>query len=133
MAYCDCPTPREFFVDTNRPLHGALFGAGTRTRTADLRFTKPLLYQLSYTGVVRQDAHYSLLTRMRQGLEGFNRRELSGTRAGRRSSQQDSVLTVFFDHAAGSLARGQSDIDKKYSVLPRARRNVGWQVERFRL
>ena len=28
------------------------YGAGTRTRTADLRFTKPLLYQLSYTGVV---------------------------------------------------------------------------------
>lgn len=26
-------------------------GAGTRTRTADLRFTKPLLYQLSYTGM----------------------------------------------------------------------------------
>ena len=25
-------------------------GAGTRTRTADLRFTKPLLYQLSYAG-----------------------------------------------------------------------------------
>lgn len=25
-------------------------GAGTRTRTADLRFTKPLLYRLSYAG-----------------------------------------------------------------------------------
>ena len=26
-------------------------GAGTRTRTADLRFTKPLLYHLSYAGL----------------------------------------------------------------------------------
>ena len=26
-------------------------GAGARTRTADLRFTKPLLYQLSYAGI----------------------------------------------------------------------------------
>src|SRR4051794_4478639 len=29
---------------------GRLFGAGTRGRTRDLRFTKPLLYQLSYAG-----------------------------------------------------------------------------------
>ena len=28
-------------------------GAATRTRTADLRFTKPLLYQLSYCGAPR--------------------------------------------------------------------------------
>ena len=28
-------------------------GAGARNRTRDLRFTKPLLYQLSYTGTVR--------------------------------------------------------------------------------
>ena len=27
-----------------------LNGAGTRSRTRDLRFTKPLLYQLSYAG-----------------------------------------------------------------------------------
>ena len=29
-----------------------LGGAGARNRTRDLRFTKPLLYQLSYTGTV---------------------------------------------------------------------------------
>ena len=46
-----------------------MFGAGTRIRTADLRFTKPLLYQLSYTGVISQEEHYSLLTRLQQGIE----------------------------------------------------------------
>ena len=64
MATCDCLTPRESYAESNEngPLYGArFFGAGTRTRTADLRFTKPLLYQLSYTGDARQDAHYSLL------------------------------------------------------------------------
>ena len=40
--------------DTERV--GARYGAGTRTRTADLRFTKPLLYQLSYAGT---GGHYS--------------------------------------------------------------------------
>ena len=29
----------------------ALIGAGRGTRTPDLRFTKPLLYQLSYAGL----------------------------------------------------------------------------------
>ena len=29
---------------------GEGFGAGSRTRTHDQRFTKPLLYQLSYAG-----------------------------------------------------------------------------------
>ncbi len=29
---------------------GSLNGAGREIRTPDLRFTKPLLYQLSYTG-----------------------------------------------------------------------------------
>ncbi len=28
-----------------------MYGARTRARTEDLRFTKPLLYQLSYSGV----------------------------------------------------------------------------------
>ena len=28
------------------------YGAGTTNRTRDLRVTKPLLYQLSYTGIV---------------------------------------------------------------------------------
>ena len=31
-------------------------GAGTRTRTADLRFTKPLLYRLSYASPTPSDA-----------------------------------------------------------------------------
>ncbi len=90
MAYCNSATPRESYAlpNTRGDPSGSLlvFGAGTRTRTADLRFTKPLLYQLSYTGVVQKDAHYSLLSRMRQGQEGFSRGELSGTRAGRRIS-----------------------------------------------
>jgi hypothetical protein len=30
---------------------GALTGAGSRNRTHDQRFTKPLLYQLSYAGM----------------------------------------------------------------------------------
>jgi hypothetical protein len=30
---------------------GFLFGAGERNRTADLRVTSALLYQLSYTGL----------------------------------------------------------------------------------
>ena len=30
--------------------HSAFNGAGARNRTRDLRFTKPLLYQLSYAG-----------------------------------------------------------------------------------
>ena len=29
-------------------------GAATRTRTADLRFTKPLLYQLSYSSLSQE-------------------------------------------------------------------------------
>ncbi len=29
------------------------FGAGREIRTPDLRFTKPLLYQLSYTGYIK--------------------------------------------------------------------------------
>jgi hypothetical protein len=33
----------RFFLDR-------LYGAGRGTRTPDLRFTKPLLYQLSYAG-----------------------------------------------------------------------------------
>ncbi len=31
----------------------SLFGAGREIRTPDLRFTKPLLYQLSYTGKIK--------------------------------------------------------------------------------
>jgi hypothetical protein len=46
-----------------------VFGAGTRIRTADLRFTKPLLYQLSYTGCISQEVYYSLLARLQQGIE----------------------------------------------------------------
>ena len=33
---------------------GLGFGAGSRNRTHDQRFTKPLLYQLSYAGTVAQ-------------------------------------------------------------------------------
>ena len=32
-------------------VRGQVDGAGARNRTRDLRFTKPLLYQLSYTGL----------------------------------------------------------------------------------
>jgi hypothetical protein len=41
---------REF--DTRAPMGGVLEGIGAdgQTRTADRRFTKPLLYQLSYVG-----------------------------------------------------------------------------------
>jgi hypothetical protein len=35
-------------------------GAGARTRTADLRFTKPLLYQLSYAGALKRGGSYTL-------------------------------------------------------------------------
>ena len=41
-----------------------LGGAPGRNRTADLRFTKPLLYQLSYKGI-----RYRILKR-RAGLRG---------------------------------------------------------------
>jgi hypothetical protein len=40
-------------LERKRPRLGAVigeFGAGSRNRTHDQRFTKPLLYQLSYAG-----------------------------------------------------------------------------------
>ena len=46
-------------IAVKRPRLGAVivkFGAGSRSRTHDLRFTKPLLYQLSYAGPALQSA-----------------------------------------------------------------------------
>ena len=53
VTYRGEPTRGIFGVGTRMrgPYRGPrVFGAGARSRTRDLRFTKPLLYQLSYTG-----------------------------------------------------------------------------------
>ena len=47
--------------ERKRPREGAVIvqsGAGSRSRTHDLRFTKPLLYQLSYAGPALREARY---------------------------------------------------------------------------
>ena len=45
-----CGVPANFLTQYR------LYGAGRETRTPDLRFTKPLLYQLSYTGTAEGGA-----------------------------------------------------------------------------
>ena len=45
-----CPAATQKNGLTRSPYIVEMFGAGTKSRTRDLRFTKPLLYQLSYAG-----------------------------------------------------------------------------------
>ncbi len=83
-----------------------MFGAGTKSRTRDLRFTKPLLYQLSYAGFGG---------RIIRILNARGKGEFHGLKDGchgpltawtsRRVSQLDRVLSITLDHLAGSLAR----------------------------
>ena len=51
-----------------RPPNGCALGADDGTRTRNLRFTKPLLYQLSYVGATRRVIPQS--TRRRRGMIG---------------------------------------------------------------
>ncbi len=73
-------------------------GAGTKSRTRDLRFTKPLLYQLSYAGLGER------IIRILPARGKDECRGLLCAWAGRRITQPDRILTVARDDLAGSLA-----------------------------
>jgi hypothetical protein len=81
--------PGDDTTSKRKPPHSnaMVCGAGGRTRTDDRRFTKPLLYQLSYTGagiivaregVGRQSLRKSLLPLARRNGRQAQRRGRAG-------------------------------------------------------
>lgn len=64
-----CSAKTDFFSFSPHFLVGALlFGAVMQNRTADLRVTNPLLYQLSYSGINFNNKNYTQKNIVYQGI-----------------------------------------------------------------
>ena len=74
-------------------------GAGCRSRTRDLRFTKPLLYQLSYIGI---SARYYIAMTEITGASGGQ-----GVRMGRSATRTDANNDIDAGRLGALWQRGQ--------------------------
>ncbi len=95
-------------------------GAGTRTRTADLRFTKPLLCQLSYAG--------SDVERRGRGVNSTGNRRIEANPGGTTSPRKLSLVLFGLSRANQESVRPEPDgivADIQRMVVRSVRQNIG--------